>query len=240
MSSPLPPLQNDPSIVQGNTIKNQYMSACATVRSDITASDIAKGQRIEQIWQASNTALTAAYKDLIARYDARRDELLARIPLGPPPVPDGTSMADEALMQSLFRSAVADARGAVPNDQVVGGSNITPMVPKGGTLASMLNDAEKFGDDLQRRAVLSVAWEQGNNQIVRSWCDMQGFGDLLDELDDVQQVLTGQGFANQWIMPALGRIPEPQESVELPARIAATEAATFAANRTAQAGSFRR
>lgn len=224
MSSPLPTLQNDPSVVQGNQIKAQYAAECQAVRADSSASDIGKGQRLEQVWNAANNALTVAYRDLIGRYEARREALLADIPLGPPPVPDGTSVADAALMAQLFRSALAEARNAEASTLIVGGSNISPIVTQPGTLAAMLSDAETYGDDLQRRAVLSAAWEQGNIDLVRSWTDLNGLSGLLDEVATVQEVLSGQGFANMWILPALSKIPEPQESVDLPARIAAAEA----------------
>lgn len=239
MTSPLPDLQNDPAVVRGNTVKNNYTVAVQVIRGNSQLSDIGQGQQIAQAWQAANAGLVAAYQDLRTRYQARSDALLAKLPLGPAPVAPGTSPADEALLLQIFRNNVEQARNAAPDDTTSNG-NIGRISPAAGTLSAMLADAQKFNDDSLLRAVMTVAWETGNITLVRSWCDANGLSDLLDETAQVQQVLANNGFSSLWITPALSLIDEPAESVNLPRLVAAAQAAVVDANRASQSSAYRR
>ncbi|HWK92625.1 MAG TPA: hypothetical protein VNR17_10245, partial [Luteimicrobium sp.] len=104
-----------------------------------------------------------------------------------------------------FRSALTQARDATD-------------------LSALLADAERFDDDTLRRAVLTVAVDDGQLGLVRRWTDRAGVTDQFEELVALREALAGRGMSALWdhkIFTPLGR---PREAFDLPALEAADQA----------------
>lgn len=229
MTKPLPPIVDDPAVVAGFETKSKFTADSQQVRGDFTIVDLVKAQRIDAIWEAANKRLTDLYADLQSRRQARIDQLETIVPVGPN-IPANASSADTALLQQVFRTALAQARDALPAE-ISGGGNITPINTSKTTLDGMLADAEKFDDDTLRRAVLTAAFENGHLGLIKSWTDMNGLTEQLDELRDLLNAIAGHGSDNLWVVQALGLIAKPSEVFNIPNLIAAQEAAVQASYR---------
>lgn len=237
-TKPLPPTAQDPTILEAQQIKANFVPNAQAIRSRLDIDEVQSAQNVVDLWTASNERLAALYNDLTARRQARLDDIEKLVPLGPPVDPTA-SPADAAVLQQAFRAALTEARNA----PVVSGarndpsSNVRPLNSNAsrGTLSGMLADAEAFDDDILRRAVLTAAMENDQRGIVDAYAEMHGFADQLEEFGDLQRALEGYGIEGQWTFIAFGLIPAPPEVDALPRLIAARQAAR-AASIAASAG----
>ena len=230
MTSPLPPMGQDPSIVRGQQLRAAFTPQAQAIRADVSLDELAACEKVILLWSGINDELATLYQDLQSRRQARLNYLETIVPVGPN-IPAGTSPADTVVLNAAFRTALAEARNAVSDfgRDVSGGGNITPLAnSSAGTLAAMLTDAEKFDDDNLRRAVLTAALEQGRTDIVQTWTDKMGVTDQLAELADLRRAIAGEGIAGQWNFTVFEPLPEPDECDQLPRLIAARNAATEA------------
>lgn len=215
-TKPLPPMGQDPSIVRGQEVRAEFVAAAQSTRQDRRLTNRQVAEQIVAAWESANSTLANLYEDLQNRRNARLEDLESVVPIGPA-IPAGASPADVVVIQQAFRTALAQARQAMPSiaDPSLAGGNITPITTPTDTLDAMLADAEKFGDDTLRRAVLTAALETGNTRLVRSWTDLAGVTDLLDELADLISAVAGQGQAGSWNFTVFRPLPAPPEVAAL-------------------------
>jgi hypothetical protein len=223
-TKPLPPMGEDPSVVEGQQVRNDFTSQAQSIRSNRSLTDLQVAEQVVGLWTRTNDKLAELYQDLQARRQARLDSLESLVPLGPA-VPADASPADAAVLHQAFRAALAEAREVMPASAESGVQRLTSPA---GTLDSMLADAEKFDDDNLRRAVLTAAFEAGHMQIVRRWTDLAGVTDKLDEFHDLQLAVAGRGIAGSWNYTVFSPVPAPAEISELPRLQAAQQAAAAA------------
>jgi hypothetical protein len=235
-TKPLPPMGEDPSIVKGQQIRHEFPPQAQSIRSDRSLTDLQAAEQVVDLWTRTNDKLTELYRDLQRRRQARLDALETLVPLGPA-VPSDASAADAAVLHQAFRSALAEARQAMPARAEDGMQRIDTTTT---TLDSMLADAEKFDDDNLRRAVLTAAFEAGHMQIVRRWTDLMGVTQQLDEFHELQRAVAGQGLAGSWNFTVFSPLRPPEEVAKLERLRAEQErAAQFRAEQVAAANRYR-
>ncbi|MGY1660768.1 hypothetical protein ACI78Q_06025 [Geodermatophilus sp. SYSU D00705] len=193
---PLPPVQFDPAFQRALELRQGYDETVADIRADQTASELTMAQEIAQVLSFANTELVTAYKDLMARRQARKEHLQGFLPVGPA-LDEDQSPADRAVIQSLFRAALAEARSS-SDDQ----------------LTETLADSQRYGDEVVTRAVLTALVERGRIDIVKSrWADAAG---LADAIDEAAELLDGWGPWSLAVRNAFAPLPKPQEVERLP------------------------
>lgn len=241
-AKPLPPMGQDPSIVEGQEVRAQFLALVPSIRQNQSLNNLAAAEQITAEWNKTNEKLGELFQDLQRRRQARLDALETTVPLGPA-IPAGASAADSAVLHQAFRSALSEARNAVPA-QPAGGGNVGPLSvgsTQTKTLDGMLADAEKFDDDNLRRAVLTAAFEGGHMQLVRKWTDLMGASGQLDEYHELRRAIEGQGTAGGWNFTVFRALPAPPEVAQLSQLRAAEEAESLTrAQASAAANRYRR
>ncbi len=239
--TPLPPMGQDPSIIEGQRVRSRFAPEAQAIRQNRSLSERQVLEQIVALWQSTNARLSELYDDLQRRRHARLEALAGLVPLGPS-VPADASPADAAVIQQAFRVALAQARNAMPSPQHQG--SIQPLTPDVNTLDGMLADAERFDDDMLRRAVLTAAHETGNMKLVRRWTDLMGVTNLVEEYSALQDAVSGRGQSGSWNYTVFKPLPAPQEAADLERLNAAESAAAHArvqdATRLENALRFRR
>jgi hypothetical protein len=205
----LPPVHEDPSIVEGRKVREEYVTKTVALRADVQLSDLAKAEGITAAWETASRQITALWHNLVDRRQTRLAKLEALIPVGPNIAP-GTSPADEAVLRQAFRSQLAEARTSGMAER-----------------QALLADAEKFDDDIARRAVLTASFETGDMAVVNAWAEQNNLTEGLEEMRYLHALLGGTHVQNGHDAQALGALPKPQEAANLP-RLR-EQAAAFAA-----------
>jgi hypothetical protein len=221
-TKPLPPPNEDPSIVKGQQLRAEFTPTVQRTRTDSRLSNLQVAEQVAAFWETTNTQLAALFRNLQARRQARIATLETVVPLGPA-IPAGSTAADTVVLQQAFRAALAEARAAMPTSPHE--PTIAPLSKVTNTLDAMLADAEKFDDDNLRRAVLTAAYEAGRMDIVRRWTDLMGVTKQLDEFYELQRAVAGEGIAASWNMVAFEPVRQPPEVAELSRLRAAEEGA---------------
>ena len=85
MTSPLPPVPEDPAFLEGQQVKATFAEQSQQIREDFGITDVAKAEQITAAWEAANATLAGLWRDLQARREARIDELETLIPEPTPP-----------------------------------------------------------------------------------------------------------------------------------------------------------
>lgn len=205
MSSPLPDIQSDPAFLAAQTAAAEFTVSAQAVRANFQATPLMQAQTIATNWEAANAAIGRAWADLNARRQARLTALESLIPVGPN-IPADASPADAALLHQLFRQALDQARA-----QTEGGNSDAG-------LRAMLVDAERFGDDTLRRAVMTAAVDSNQPRLINDWAAQAGLSAELAELIGLRAALAGQAdlttqlFQRQVFLP----IRKPAEVDQLP------------------------
>jgi hypothetical protein len=218
MTNPLPPIPEDPAFLEGQQVKAAYAQQSQQIREDFGITDVVKAEQITAAWEAANATITRLWLDLQARRQARVDTLEATIPIGPG-IPPNTSPADTAVLMQAWRGALAQAQAADP-----------------ATLENMLAEAQRFGDDMLLRAVLTAScdgsplgfvhkWDGPNVAPIHKWAEMNGATDTLDELTRLYADIDGSSAWQIQLVAALSQIDKPQEAWNLPALTAARDTA---------------
>ncbi len=215
-SKPMPHPNEDPANLAARQAAADYTALAQKIRGNFDLTDLDKAQRISDAYDAYCAALQAAYTELNDRRRARLDQLEQTIPTGPG-IPEGTSPADKAVLMAAFRSAMDKALAASPME-----------------LGRMLADAERFDDDAMRRAVLTVAADTSQPQIIRAWSDLHtDMAGFFDEVIDLRTALAGiNTMANGWAFQDFRPMRRPDEVAQLPGLIATRDAAKAAFNRS--------
>lgn len=218
--APLPLVREDPSIVAGYEVQNQYTAAAQAARAAFGLTDIQRAEGILRAWKTASDQLAVLYRDLQQRRHTRAEWIEAQLPIGPG-IPADASDADRAVLMSAFNTARAVA-GAATADQ----------------RTRMLNDAERFGDDVTKRAVLTTSIDDNQWDLVDRWAEMHSpeTGALLKEWVALQEALDGRGFDHAWVRQALHQPRRPAEYHELPRLISAHNAQVLAFNQSRNRG----
>ena len=214
MTQPLPPAAQDPSVIRGYAVRQEWLAGIQRINADQRITDLVKAEQIAALWTKCNDELVSLYGDLQARQRARIAALDKVVPLGPA-IPVGASAADTVVLQQAFRATLAEARNADSDG-----------------LRSMLADAEKFEDDNLQRAVLTAAAERADINLVRAWTELHGVTDQFDELIATRDALAGAPSTDRLMtIQALKPIEKPTEVTDLPALQQAAELAATNARR---------
>jgi hypothetical protein len=199
-TTPLPPTREDPSLVAAAKVTTEATAKIASIRANRDLSDLAKARQIDAAYTAVMTERARLWDDLQGRRLARLQDLQSLLPFGPG-ITENTSAADQAVLQAAFRANVEKAREASADG-----------------LREMLADAVRFGDELMRRAVYTVATDQGRVGVV--WRDMQAadpeMAKVAQEIGEISAYLEGRDFTSRaWERQAFAPIPKPQEVFDL-------------------------
>lgn len=200
-TSPLPPTREDPALVAVAKVATEVTAKIASIRANRDLSDLAKARQIDAAYTAAMTERSRLWDDLQGRRVARLQDLQSLLPFGPG-ITENTSAADAAVLQAAFRANVEKARGCSAEG-----------------LREMLADAVRFGDELARRAVYTVATDQGRTGVV--WRDMQAadpeMGKVAKEIGEISAHLEGRDFTSaEWERQAFAILPKPDEVFRLP------------------------
>lgn len=150
---PLPDLREDPDFLQAGQAKQMYVDAVAAANADPALTDVYRAAAIVKAWNTCLAELARLRNDLDARRQARADQIGRGLPLGPG-IPPGTSPADATVLRAAFTSALERARNSSEDDR-----------------RSQLADAERFGDDAVRRAVLTACLDDSQWNTVNRWAE---------------------------------------------------------------------
>lgn len=199
----LSPVREDPAIQAGYAAKATYATREREIRLNMDLTPVAKAEALAAAYDPLLAELDRLRADLHNRRTARLAVLESKIPMGAG-VPADASPADRAVLTSTFRGALVKAREA---DSVH-------------ARRAMLAEAERYDDDMQRRGVLSAAFELGELEIVSEWVrEHTTFRDRDDFLEEMR-TLRGQLASTipsdrMWEMQALGEPQRPQEMANL-------------------------
>jgi hypothetical protein len=207
MADPLPPVHEDPSIVAGYQLQQDFVPKGAAIRGDTNLTPVAKAQQIVDLWESTNAELSRLWTDLQTRRQARIDQLSATVPVGPN-VPADASEADKAVLHQAWRTTYAAARDATFAQR-----------------EAMLADAERFDDDILHRAALTTAIDGGQPQLVTKWAELHGATGALTELAGLRELHAGRGVMHGHAVLALSPLKRPSEAFDLPNLVAARDAA---------------
>lgn len=194
----MPAAREDPAIVAGYATQDTYQPRLDQIRNDPMASELAKAEQVTAAYEQHNAELDRLQGDLHGRRTARLEHLQARIPAGPG-YPADASAADRAVLAAAFRGALDQARGASMNDR-----------------RTALDDALRFGDDTQIRALITAAQEAGDTKLVDRWAAATGSTAALEEIRALREEIEGRGPSRPWAAQAFHRPGRPMEAANLP------------------------
>lgn len=185
MTTPLPPVTEDPDVMKGLEIQDQYLKVVQKVRGDVTITDLTKAEALLNLWTSALDMLAQARDSYESRRQARMAKLAAVIPVGPL-IPTGASPADAAFLQNAFRDALDEARAGDRSKRV-----------------AMLTDATRFGDDVRSRAVLTAAADDGQSDVIDIWAN--NHPELKAQLDELM-ALRGDLMSAMTARKAFGQV----------------------------------
>jgi hypothetical protein len=142
MTMPLPPITEDPAFLAAKAVHAEHAERVDAINGDRRLSVAGRAERIAEVTTEANAAIQRHADDLNDLRQARIADLQSRFPIGPG-IPDSASAADAAVLATAFRGAYAEARAATPD-----------------ALVGKLADAQRFGDVLAERAVLTAAFDE--------------------------------------------------------------------------------
>lgn len=221
MTSPMPPMAEDPAVLAGQQLQRDYPIRASALRGDFTIGDIERSRRIVINWEQATAALAAYQSDLQARRRARLDAVASAVPMGPA-IAEDASQADEQVIMSAWRAALAAARDTDSAGR-----------------ARMLDDAERFMDEVGLRAALTAAYDLGEVELLDAWADRQdpAMKAGIVEWRKLSATLAGNDAEDStWRMAAFMALPKPAEASALPGMVNTWNAATVAHNRGAGRG----
>ena len=195
---PLPPARQDPAVAGALAEQEIYQSRRAAIDDDTSLTPLARAEAIAQAYTESSQIIERHAKDLRDRRTARLEHLRSQLPIGPG-VPADASPADRAVLVAEFRAALERARSAHGQDA-----------------KRLLAEAIRFGDEATVRAVLTVAAERGEPQLLDQWAEAEGKQDLLAELRELESALNGAGPDALWESKAFRPLNRPIEVANLP------------------------
>lgn len=216
---PLPHPNADPDHLAARRSKEDFTAAAKAARENFRLSDLAKAEEISAAYERHVQETAAAYESVTARRRARLEYLESLLPVGPG-IPAGTSPADAAVLMTAFRTAFTTAKEA-PRDK----------------RRALLAEAERFDDDMMRRAVMTAALDDAQMDIVQPWTELHlDKADLLEEIRALREALAGRGMLPVWDAKDFKPLPKPLEAHDLPILQASVAAGVLPAERTLRPG----
>lgn len=202
--APLPHPNDDVSFQLASETLSRYTATAEKIRKDVRLTDVAKAEKIKAAYESYKTTLTGAYQDLMERRRNRLAYLESLLPVGPGIAPN-TSPADKAVLLTAFRNAYDQAQAA----------------PTFEAREKLLAQAERFDDDILRRAVFTALLDNGEHNVADQWAATHtGEANYLTEAADLRDAVAGRGGAHLWDVQAFIPIPEPAEAKALPRLLA--------------------
>lgn len=197
----LPPVKDDPAVTQARALQAKYLDDLQAARLDHRPTDIDRASNVVRVWKAAAAKLAELAADLHARRVARIEWIEKQLPVGPGIAADATA-ADRAVLVTAFNAALEKARASSREQRL-----------------KMLDDAERFGDDVTRRAVLTASIDDSQWDVVNRWTGVASpeTGDLIKEWMHLRKLFTGQDTTDhgfQW--QAFRALPRPPEWHDLP------------------------
>lgn len=209
---PMPVHPNeDPAHLAARESKARFTEQSKAVRGNFDLSDLAKAEHLEVLYETHLAELENAFIELTDRRRTRLTYLEDLVPVGPG-IPDGTSAADRAVLMTAFRGAYATAQGAGGRPE----------------RERLLAEAERFDDDAMRRAVLTVAIDSGETELLRAWSEQHvETSRYMEEVAKLRNLLGGLGASTELAFQGQDFRPErkPAELNDLPVLRAARDAA---------------
>ncbi|MEC3992264.1 hypothetical protein VSR01_01365 [Actinacidiphila sp. DG2A-62] len=204
---------DDPDHGMARAARGWYAGRIAEIRNDPMTSDLAKARALAAAHEQHVKDMAEAHGRLTARRQARLDYLNGLVPSGPD-IPEGTSPADRAVLLTAWRAANDAVRNA----------------PSRQARAALLADAQRYGDDIMQRAVLTHAQETGDLGAVDRWVqDTHGVKGWQAETGQLRGALAGQREHAPWDYLDFHTEQPPKEVSQLPTLEAAAGAAGEAA-----------
>lgn len=192
---------DDPDHGAARAARDWYRGRVAEIRNDPMASDLAKTRALAEAHRQHVQDMTDAHSRLTARRQARLDYLTGLVPDGPG-VADDAAPADRAVLLTAWRAALDTVRSA----------------PDRKTRAALLADAQKFGDDIMQRAVLTHARETGDLGTVDRWVqDTHQVTGWQAETGQLRGALAGERQHAPWDYLDFHAEQAPKEIAQLPA-----------------------
>lgn len=191
---PLPHPHEDPDHLAARASKREFTDRAQNIRQDPRASDLAKAEDIAAAYEQHVTETAAAYQRITDRRRERLAYLESLVPVGPG-IPNDASPADKAVLMTAWRSNLTAARDT----------------DRAGRVA-LLADAEKYDDDLMRRAVLTTVLEIGEMDTLHTWSQVHvDVADYLKEVAALRGALAGRYHDAPWDSQDFRPLRQPPE-----------------------------
>lgn len=197
---PLPHPKDDPAVRGARLVRDALGDALALLRADPNVTPINRARAVNKAWQRAAADQAAHWQDLADRRAARLAWVEQNLPIRPD-LPASASAADRQVLLAAWKTALDTARAATVEQR-----------------AAMLGDAEKYGDDTTRRAVLAAAVDDSQWPVVEQWAATHNApaAEVFAEWRELREAAAGHGFDNLWITQAFRPLDQPAESKALP------------------------
>ncbi|MBT2207025.1 hypothetical protein [Actinomadura sp. NEAU-AAG7] len=196
--APLPPVHEDDDFQAALEIQQRYPVELAAARGAYGLTQLQMAERINTLWTGATADLDRLREAFNRRYGGRWQQLWQMVPTGPE-APQGASPADKAVLVTAYRTA----RAAVDNE------------PDGEKLVAMLAEADRFGDEATRRAVLDHLRDEGHLDPVHAWAAEHIGAAWVDQIAYLTGVLFGATSDAMLAQQAFKALQRPHEVASL-------------------------
>lgn len=197
--APMPHPNEDADHLAARASKTTFTAMTAGVRSNHNTSARYKAQQVAELYDTHVQQLTEAHESLTTRRRERLAHLESLVPVGAG-IPENATPADKAVLMTAFKAAWKEVQ----------------ETDRAGR-QQLLAEAEKFGDDAARRAVLTYAVDLGEVDTVRTWTDFHlDEKGLVDEAQKLRETLAGRGLSRGFERQDFTPVPKPQEAYDWP------------------------
>ncbi|MCX4972185.1 hypothetical protein [Streptomyces sp. NBC_00620] len=196
---PMPHPNEDADHLAARASKQTFVAKARAVRENLGISDRLKTQQVSDLYDTHVQETADAYERLTTRRRDRLAYLESLVPVGAGIAEDATP-ADKAVLMTAFRTAWKEAQ----------------EVDRAGRMR-MLAEAERFGDDAARRAVLTFAVDHGEMETVRAWTDLHlDEKGMVDEARTLRETLAGRGPLHGFEWKDFTPVPKAREAYDWP------------------------
>lgn len=194
----LPPAPQDRAVLAGQEIQQRYLTEATAIRGEYGITELERAERLNDLWTRLEAELTSKRQAFDARYRGRFDELWAMVPSGPE-APAGASPADRAVLTTAYRTARDTAREQSHEQRL-----------------QALEEADRFGDEAARRAILDVLREDNKPDAVHAWAAKNIDPDWVPQIVYLVGLLFGATMDGMVAQRALKPLVRPTEVTSLP------------------------
>ncbi|MFI6788615.1 hypothetical protein ACIBG4_14925 [Nonomuraea sp. NPDC050383] len=194
---PLPPTNEDSAIQAGFAAQETYAHTLEDIRLNQHTSPLAKAEAINNAYEAHVAELDRLFTDLRSRRVARLEYLQSQIPVGAG-VDNTTSPADAAVLNAAFRAALDQVRAANRGQRI-----------------DMMKQGLAYNDQTLVRAAVTYAHETSDQDLMDTWAEHTGTGDLVAEMRNMVDLVVGHAFERLWETQAFRHPEKPREVGDL-------------------------